>query len=123
MLQRAVEWVLVENIHVFVVPIALSYDRIVESNSYIAELSGEKETENFASYLRSLNSFASSLMNVQCFGRVDLGIAEPFDLLDYVLEYSSKMKESSKYLAILSLYFLYRYLLNIFFCFVPDGVD
>eukprot|EP01102_Stenamoeba_stenopodia_P020717 TRINITY_DN8189_c0_g1_i1.p1 TRINITY_DN8189_c0_g1~~TRINITY_DN8189_c0_g1_i1.p1 ORF type:complete len:750 (-),score=120.10 TRINITY_DN8189_c0_g1_i1:85-2334(-) len=71
---------------VSVVPISLSYDRIVENDSYIEELSGGfKKKERLFSTLRRLSSIISnSALKVTCFGSVDVRIASPFSLREYV---------------------------------------
>ena len=100
MLYRAVDWVLEEARHnLFVVPISLTYDRIVENDSHLEELSGaEKKAEKFASSIRGISGvIASSVMNVRCYGRVDLRVAEPFDLKEYIAMSLVKMKDSTRH--------------------------
>ena len=106
MLKRVVKWVMNNNQTVFVVPISLGYDRIVESDSHLEVLSGggagwkeggwvyggEKEggdgddAKKFATGMTSMGKTASLIMNVTCFGRVDLCIATPIDLGAFLQE-------------------------------------
>ena len=90
MLSRVVEWVSDETntAHdVFVVPISLGYDRIVENASHIEELAGGvKERERLSSSMKNISSIiASGLMNVTCYGRVDVRIASPYSLREYLV--------------------------------------
>ena len=102
MLKRVVKWVLNNNQTVFVIPISLGYDRIVESDSHLEVISGGvgwkeggswvrggregegEEAKKFAMGMTSMGKTASLIMNVTCFGRVDLCIASPIDLKTFL---------------------------------------
>ena len=86
----------------YVVPISICYDRVVEHTAYIKEMVGaEKVPEGLLSFLSSVTSLirdtASNklvancppfmlLTAVQCFGRIDIGIAEPLSIRQFLLD-------------------------------------
>eukprot|EP00005_Dracoamoeba_jomungandri_P002059 CAMPEP_0174252598 /NCGR_PEP_ID=MMETSP0439-20130205/2000_1 /TAXON_ID=0 /ORGANISM="Stereomyxa ramosa, Strain Chinc5" /LENGTH=862 /DNA_ID=CAMNT_0015333157 /DNA_START=1619 /DNA_END=4204 /DNA_ORIENTATION=- len=89
MLQRVVEGILdgdFEDIHL--VPISIAYDRLVENESHIEELAGrKKQKERFRTVVSRLSKVLMDLLfNVTCYGRVDIRIADPFSLKEYITE-------------------------------------
>jgi len=104
MLQRIIDWVLDDNGDAMIVPISLTYERIVENDSHLDELSGEdKKAEKIVHSLQNISSaIASSLMSVTCFGRVDLSFAEPFSIQENVHRRLNQMKASSEYSSIMT---------------------
>eukprot|EP00656_Telonema_subtile_P054373 TRINITY_DN8118_c0_g2_i5.p1 TRINITY_DN8118_c0_g2~~TRINITY_DN8118_c0_g2_i5.p1 ORF type:complete len:698 (+),score=170.33 TRINITY_DN8118_c0_g2_i5:91-2184(+) len=73
---------------VLVLPVSLSYDRIVENASHIRELSGgKKKSERLTETIRSFVHLISGGWRARLsFGRVDVGVAEPLSLKKYIAE-------------------------------------
>jgi len=95
-LLRAVQYILEndeEDIHV--VPISLGYDRIVENMSHIEELTGEpKKAEKLSSSVKSISGIiASGVMNVTCYGRVDVRLATPFSMRNFINKCKEKLSQ------------------------------
>jgi glycerol-3-phosphate O-acyltransferase len=96
MLKRVIDWVLDDNGDVCIVPISLTYERIVENDAHLEELAGEPK--RVANSLQTISSvLASSLMNVTCYGRVDLRIAPPFSVSVYLHTIADQMNAIPKY--------------------------
>jgi 1-acyl-sn-glycerol-3-phosphate acyltransferase len=74
----------------YVVPVSIVYDRIVEHESHITELSGaEKEPEKLGSFIRTVTTLIWEAMHQRlCFGRIDMDIAEPFSLRQFLQDRS-----------------------------------
>lgn len=71
----------------YLVPISIGYDKVIETESYVKELLGaQKEKES----LRQL-IFNIRLLNLH-FGRIDMRIARPFSLKEYIQEEASRRK-------------------------------
>lgn len=63
--------------NVLLVPVYIGYDHIMEVNTYIRELAGQKkEKENFCQVLRSVKKLGN-------FGRAFVNFAEPINIRDY----------------------------------------
>jgi len=83
--------------NVYVVPIALGYDRLVENNSYIRELTGgKKRAEQLMSFVKSTWSLLQRTYNRQLnFGKITVGIGEPIALQAYISQQLAQLPESS----------------------------
>lgn len=80
---------------VMLAPISLCYDRIVENEAYVEELSGGSKTkERLIPVIRRISSLLHrAATKVVCFGRVDIRIAEPISLRELI--HSILRKESN----------------------------
>jgi glycerol-3-phosphate O-acyltransferase len=66
---------------VYMIPISIGYDKVIETSSYVDELLGvPKETESLISVFASTKVFQLRL------GRVDISFATPFSLKQYIEE-------------------------------------
>ena len=86
-LHRVVEAILdnmVEDVQI--VPVSIAYDRLVENEAHVDELTGgKKKSERLLPTMRSLSSLmASSIWQVNTYGRVDIKIAPPFSISEYL---------------------------------------
>jgi len=68
-----------------VVPMSLAYDRLLEANSYVAEMQGgKKQTERLVTTLQAgYNLVTSGLRKLVCYGQVYVSIAEPISIRKY----------------------------------------
>jgi 1-acyl-sn-glycerol-3-phosphate acyltransferase len=82
---------------VFVVPVSLGYDRIVENDSYIKELTGgKKNAERLFAFLKSSTTLlVSTLTSKRNFGKINVGIGEPISLYDYILKNAPAATQTS----------------------------
>ena len=69
-----------------VVPISLSYDRVVEGSAMTAELAGgTKKAEALTGVVTGVyRLIRDAATNKLCFGRVDIGIAEPISVRKFL---------------------------------------
>ena len=87
MLTRVIDGVLDQRYNdVTIVPVSITYDRLVETDAHVDELSGgRKRAERlFPTVTRLSSILTSAATSVTTFGRVDVRIAEPFSLIDYL---------------------------------------
>jgi len=75
---------LVEDVHI--IPISLGYDRIVENDNYIKELTGgEKKAERLFAFLSSTSNLIVKAMNKKlCFGQINVGFGEAISISNYL---------------------------------------
>lgn len=87
-LRNVVDSAFDNHFEVYMVPISISYDRIIENESHLKELvGGVKKKEQLIPFLKSCFwLFTSTLFKKSHFGRVDIRIAKPFSLQEYVKE-------------------------------------
>jgi 1-acyl-sn-glycerol-3-phosphate acyltransferase len=69
-----------------VVPISISYDRVVEGNSMTAELAGgQKKAEALLTAVQSVyHLIRDAATRKLCFGRVDIGVAAPISVGEFL---------------------------------------
>eukprot|EP00667_Euglena_gracilis_P001367 EG_transcript_1368 len=69
-----------------IVPISLGYDRVLENQHYAAEMMGaRKNPEALCSFLAVLGEYIrNAWQNQLCYGRIDVGIAEPLSVNNYI---------------------------------------
>ena len=74
-----------------VVPISLSYDRVVEGSAMTAELAGgQKKAEALLGVVSGVyRLIRDAATNKLCFGRVDIGVAEPISVRKFLQERNS----------------------------------
>lgn len=71
----------------YLVPISIGYDKVIETESYVKELlGGQKEKESLRQLL-----FNIRLLKLH-FGRIDMRIARPFSLREYIQEEVARRK-------------------------------
>lgn len=71
---------------VYFVPISLGYDRIVENDAYIKELTGgRKKAEQLLTLLTSGSVLIAKAINkTLCFGQINVGFGEPISVANYL---------------------------------------
>ena len=81
----------VDDVHL--IPISLGYDRLVENDSYIKELTGgEKKTERLFAFLASsLNLIVKAMNKSLIFGQINIGFGEPVSVAKYLKQEHSKV--------------------------------
>lgn len=74
----------VEDVHL--IPISLGYDKLVENDNYIKELTGgEKKTERLMAFLSSSTNLIVKAMNkTLIFGQINIGFGEPISVAKYL---------------------------------------
>lgn len=82
---------------VYLVPISLGYDRLIENDSYIIELTGgKKRSEQLLSFIRSSWQLLTSTYNQTLnFGKINVGIGEPISLQQYIAQTLASLPESA----------------------------
>jgi len=73
---------------VCLIPISLGYDRIVENDSYIKELTGgKKNAERLVAFLRSSTTLLiNTITSKRNYGKINVGIGAPISMHDYILQ-------------------------------------
>ena len=70
----------VDDVHL--IPISINYDKLVENESYIKELTGgEKKGERLMAFLSSsTNLIVKAMRKTLCFGQINIGFGEPISV-------------------------------------------
>ncbi|KNC80386.1 hypothetical protein SARC_07253 [Sphaeroforma arctica JP610] len=97
-LQSVIGAVMESELDVMIVPIALSFDRIVETQSHLNELSGKpKQAEQLFFSLFSISSvMTSAATQSNTYGSVDLRFAEPISIRKFINEGEGKLPPLTK---------------------------
>ncbi|KNC54550.1 uncharacterized protein AMSG_10399 [Thecamonas trahens ATCC 50062] len=77
-----------------IVPVSLNYDRIVENDSHIKELSGsEKNAEQLLGFLSASFTLLYRILSGKiCLGSVDIGIGQPISVKQFVVDAALKLE-------------------------------
>eukprot|EP01134_Creolimax_fragrantissima_P002993 CFRG2993T1 len=92
-LQSVIGAVMESQLDVMIIPIALSFDRIVETQSHLNELSGKpKQAEQLFFSLFSISSImTSAATQANTFGSVDLRFAKPISIRQFIRDSEKKL--------------------------------